>query len=118
MSETDTVLLRHGSCGPRGGDVAYVRRFLADFPTLSHTETIRTLAEHLGWTTPSGGVRSGAAARLLEELERAGACSMRQQKFSTAGGTWIASMGTSVLAGWRTWAGVSAGHPRRDANRA
>lgn len=72
MSETDTVLLRHGSCELRGEDVAYIRRFLADFPTLSHTDTIRTLAEHLGWTTPSGGVRSGAATRLLEELERAG----------------------------------------------
>ena len=72
MSETDTVLLRHGSCELRGDDIAYIHRFLADFPTLSRTETILTLAEHLGWTTPAGGARSMAATRLLEQLERAG----------------------------------------------
>lgn len=73
MSETETVLLRHGSCELRAADVAYIRGFLADFPTLSRTETILTLAEHLGWTTPAGGARSMAATRLLEQLEHSGA---------------------------------------------
>jgi hypothetical protein len=72
MSETDAVLFRHGSCELRGEDVVYIRRFLADFPTLSHTETILTLAEHLGWTTAAGGTKAVAAQRLLEQLERSG----------------------------------------------
>jgi len=72
-TETETVLLRHGSCELRGEDVAYIRGFLTDFPTLSRTETILTLAEHLGWTTPAGGARSAAATQLLEQLEQTGA---------------------------------------------
>ena len=72
MPETESVLLRHGSCELRHSDVDYIRRFLVNFPTLSRTETVLTLAEHLGWTTPAGGARSLAANRLLGQLEEGG----------------------------------------------
>jgi len=72
MSQVDRLALRHGGCELKGEDVAYIRRFLADFPTLSRTETILTLAEHLGWTTPAGGPKSVAARSLLGQLEQAG----------------------------------------------
>ncbi len=71
MALLDPSVLRHGCCEVRGGDVAYIRRFLADFPRLSRTEAILTLSEHLGWTTLAGEPKEDAARSLLEQLDQA-----------------------------------------------
>ncbi len=71
MALVDPYVLRHGCCEVRGEDVAYIRRFLADFPGLSRSETILTLSEHLGWTTLAGEPKEDAARRLLEQLDQA-----------------------------------------------
>lgn len=70
MALVDTLLLRHGACEVRGEDVAYIRRFLADFPGLSRSEAILTLSEHLGWTTLAGEPKYDAARCLLEQLDQ------------------------------------------------
>ena len=71
MVWVDPFVLRHGCCEVRGEDVAYIRRFLADFPGLSRSEAILTLSEHLGWTTLAGGAKYDAARSLLEQLDQA-----------------------------------------------
>ena len=71
MALENPLVLRHGCCEVRAGDVAYIRRFLANFPRLSRTEAILTLSEHLGWTTLAGEPKEDAARRLLEQLDQA-----------------------------------------------
>lgn len=71
MVLVDPYVLRHGCCEVRGEDVVYIRRFLADFPSLSRSEAILTLSEHLGWTTLAGEPKEDAARSLLEQLDQA-----------------------------------------------
>lgn len=72
MFDVDDYVLRHGSCEVRSEDVSYIRRFLANFPNLTRTESILTLSEHLGWTTLAGAPKCNAALSLLEQLDQAG----------------------------------------------
>ena len=85
MALEDSLVLRHGCCEVREGDVAYIRRFLADFPRLSRTEAILTLSEHLGWTTLAGEPKEDAARRLLEQLDQANEIDLPPWKSSGPG---------------------------------
>lgn len=71
MALVDSYVLRHGCCEVKSEDVSYIRRFLADFPSLSRSEAILTLSEHLGWTTLAGEPKYDAARSLLEQLDQA-----------------------------------------------
>lgn len=71
MFKVDNFVLRHGGCEVTTNDITYIRHFLVKFPTLSRTETILTLSEHLGWTTPAGAPKYDAARSLLERLDQA-----------------------------------------------
>ena len=42
MALVDSYVLRHGCCEVKSEDVAYICRFLADFPSLSRSEAILT----------------------------------------------------------------------------
>lgn len=85
MLEVDTFVLRHGGCEVKSEDVAYIRRFLANFPNLSRTESMLTLSEHLGWTTLAGAPKCNAALSLLEQLDQAGKIRLPPRKISGRG---------------------------------
>lgn len=68
-------------------EVAYIRQCAQRFSKLSRSELTATLCEHLGWLTPVGQPRFGAAAEVLFRLEAAGAVKLPsvQKKFSNSG---------------------------------
>ena len=70
MALVDSYVLRHGCCEVKGEDLAYIRRFLADFPSLSRSEAILTLSEHLGWTTLAGNPSTMRRAACSNNLIR------------------------------------------------
>jgi len=56
----------------KGEELAEIQETVAMFPCLNRYELARTISEHLGWFTASGGYKTDACLRLLERLEAKG----------------------------------------------
>lgn len=64
--------------------LARVQETVERFPKLSLTELVRTLCEHLSWTTPNGKYKIQSCLTLLEELEAHGVVTLPAKQIRRA----------------------------------
>jgi hypothetical protein len=63
-------------------ELAEIQETVAMFPSLNRYELARTISEHLGWFTASGGYKTDACLKLLERLEAKGCIKLRAKRAS------------------------------------
>ena len=68
----------------KGEELAEIQETVALFPCLNRYELARTISEHLGWFTASGGYKTDACLKLLERLEAKGCVKLRAKRASAA----------------------------------
>jgi hypothetical protein len=63
-------------------ELAEIQETVAMFPSLNRYELAKTISEHLGWFTASGGYKTDACLKLLERLEAKGCIKLRAKRAS------------------------------------
>ncbi len=72
MCQQEDALHWRGDVDICAADIGYICSFLKHFGSLSRSEVINTLCEHLQWVTPGGRPKYEAGKKLLERLEQSG----------------------------------------------
>ena len=81
MKEDSGSILQSGR-EIKGEELAEIQETVALFPCLNRYELARTISEHLGWFTASGGYKTDACLKLLERLEAKGCVKLRAKRAS------------------------------------
>lgn len=66
----------------KGEELAEIQETVATFSSLNRYELAKTISEHLGWFTASGGYKTDACVKLLERLEAKGCIKLRAKRAS------------------------------------